>query len=84
MSFFMALLAKRGSPETGQSQSLNGDQSGSQRAFQRTARTPGMDTIKGLALIGTFIGVLTIFAMKFRGGSAPAAHRSGPGGWWAA
>ena len=63
MSFFMALLAKRGSPETGQSQSLNGDQSGSQRAFQRTARTPGMDTIKGLALIATFIGVLTIFAM---------------------
>ena len=63
MSFFMALLAKRGSPETGQSQSLNGDQSGSQRAFQRTARTPGMDTIKGLALIATFIGVLIIFAM---------------------
>ena len=63
MSFFMVLLAKRGSPETGQSQSLNGDQSGSQRAFQRTARTPGMDTIKGLALIGTFIGVLIIFAM---------------------
>jgi len=59
----MALLAKRGSPETGQSQSLNGDQSGSQRAFQRTARTPGMDTIKGLALIATFIGVLIIFAM---------------------
>ena len=64
MSFFMALLAKRGSPETGQSQSLNGDQSGSQRAFQRTARTPGMDTIKGLALIATFIGFLSIFAMR--------------------
>ena len=63
MSFFMVLLAKRGSPETGQSQSLNGDQSGSQRAFQRTARTPGMDTIKGLALIATFIGVLIAFAM---------------------
>ena len=59
----MVLLAKRGSAETGQSQSLNGDQSGSQRAFQRTARTPGMDTIKGLALIATFIGVLIIFAM---------------------
>ena len=63
MSFFMALLAKRGSPENRPIKSLNGDQSGSQRAFQRTARTPGMDTIKGLALIATFIGVLIIFAM---------------------
>ena len=43
----MVLLAKRGSPETGQSQSLNGDQSGSQRAFQ----TPKNATIL-YALVG--------------------------------
>ena len=58
----MVLLAKRGSPETGQSQSLNGDQSGSQRAFQRTARTPGMDTIKGVGLIAALLGFIVTCA----------------------
>ena len=69
MSFFMALLAKRGSPETGQSQSLNRDQSGSQRAFQRTARTPGMDTIKGFALIAALLGFIATCATGFTFGT---------------